>query len=176
MNRSVRRWIICLVFSCIMMMVGVREGAAAAPSTGLHVDVFVGDSESWGVTSTLVYGKSEAIVIDSQLRVSQARKLADEISSKEVHLKAIITSHPDEDHYFGTAVLHERFPDASIYMTAAAVEQFKAKSDKYLAYFKKKSPSETPDSLPSGGSTTHNHSFCGRRNRRCDQGFSRGCP
>ena len=148
MNRSVLRWIISSVFSCVMMMVGVRVGAAAAPSTGLHVDVFVGDSESWGVTSTLIYGKSEALVIDSQLRVSQAKKLADEISLKGVHLKAIIISHPDEDHYFGTAILHERFPDAPIYMTAAALEQFKAKSDKYLAYFKKKSPTETPDSLP----------------------------
>jgi hypothetical protein len=45
-------------------------------------------------------------------------------------------------------VLHERFPDTPIYMTAAALEQFNRNSGKQLAYFKKKAPSETPDSLP----------------------------
>jgi hypothetical protein len=31
------------------------------------------------MTSTLIYGKSEAILVDCQFRISQAKKLADQI-------------------------------------------------------------------------------------------------
>jgi len=150
MNRSLCYCVACIVACCAAttLMISSRERVLANSSEALHLDVFVGDPESWGVTSTLIYGKNEAILVDSQFRISQAQKLADQIAAKGRHLKAIIITHPDEDHYFGTAVLHQRFPDTPIYMTAAALEQFKSKSGDYLAYFKKKSPSETPDSLP----------------------------
>jgi glyoxylase-like metal-dependent hydrolase (beta-lactamase superfamily II) len=150
MNRSLRYCVACIVACCAATapMISPRERALADSPEALHLEVFVGDPESWGVTSTLIYGKSEAILVDSQFRISQAKKLADQIAAKGRRLKAIIITHPDEDHYFGTAVLHQRFPDTPIYMTAAALEQFKSKSGDYLAYFKRKSPSETPDSLP----------------------------
>jgi hypothetical protein len=35
--------------------------------------------EHWNMTSTLIYGKSEAILVDCQFRISQAKKLADQI-------------------------------------------------------------------------------------------------
>jgi glyoxylase-like metal-dependent hydrolase (beta-lactamase superfamily II) len=62
-------------------------------------------------------------------------------------LRPIIITHPDEDHYFGMSVLHERFPYTPIYMTAAALEQFNRTSSEFLARFRKRAPSETPDSL-----------------------------
>lgn len=130
-----------------ILMVSPRQSALAASSDALHLDVFTG-AGSWNVTSTLIYGKSEAILVDSQLRISQAKKLADQIATRERRLKAIIITHPDEDHYFGMEVLHERFPETPIYMTAAALEQFKRTSSGALAYFKKRAPSETPDSIP----------------------------
>jgi hypothetical protein len=45
-------------------------------------------------------------------------------------------------------VLHERFPDTPIYMTADALEQFKRMSGEELARNKASAPSETPDSVP----------------------------
>jgi glyoxylase-like metal-dependent hydrolase (beta-lactamase superfamily II) len=132
---------------CTILMGSGRKTALAASSDGLHLDVFVGE-DSWNVTSTLIYGKSEAILVDSQLRISQAKKLADQVTARGRRLKAIIITHPDEDHYFGMSVLHERFPNTPIYMTAAALEQFKRTSNEFLAGFKKRAPSETPDSLP----------------------------
>jgi glyoxylase-like metal-dependent hydrolase (beta-lactamase superfamily II) len=129
------------------LILSARTEAFASRSDALHLDVFIGE-DSWNVTSTLIYGKSEAILVDSQLRISQAKKLADQVAARGRRLKAIIITHPDEDHYFGMAVLHERFPDTPIYMTAAALEQFKGTSSEYLARFRKRAPSETPDSLP----------------------------
>ena len=125
----------------------VQPALAAAPKP-LHLEVFTGDEDSWGVTSTLIYGKTEAILVDSQFRISQAKKLADRVAATGRHLKAIIITHPDDDHYLGTAVLHERFPHVPIYMTAAALEEFKRTSGEYLAMQRAQAPSETPHSLP----------------------------
>jgi len=62
-------------------------------------------ADSWDVTSTLIYGKSEAILVDCQFRISQAKKLADQVAARGRRLKAIIVTHPDNDHYIGTAAL-----------------------------------------------------------------------
>jgi glyoxylase-like metal-dependent hydrolase (beta-lactamase superfamily II) len=148
MNWSLRRCVAFTVACCAMMMVSTRQAAFAAPPETLHLDVFTGNDDSWGVTSTLIYGKSEVILVDSQFRISQAKKLADQVAGTGRRLKAIIITHPDFDHYIGTAVLHERFPDTPIYMTAAALEEFKRTSGENLAGQKKSAPSETPDSLP----------------------------
>jgi len=141
---------ICLEFAFVgaTMMAGVKHAGAASQSGPLKLDVFVGEANSYNVTSTLIYGKSESILFDCQFRISQATKLADRISATHTRLKAIIISHPDYDHYLGMAVLHERFPDTPIYMTAAALEEFKRTSPRYLAGNKKSNPEETPNSLP----------------------------
>src|SRR5271155_5622234 len=84
----------------------VQSTLAATPEP-LHLEVFTGDENSWGVTSTLIYGETEAILVDSQFRISQAKKLADRVAATGRRLKGIIVTHPDFDHYIGTAVLHE---------------------------------------------------------------------
>ena len=133
---------------CATMMVSASQTTLAAPRETLQLDVFIGEADSWNVTSTLIYGKSEAILVDSQFRISQAKKLGDQVAARGRRLKAIIITHPDYDHYIGTAVLHERFPDTPIYMTADALEEFKLTSGEELAKKKASAPSETPDSLP----------------------------
>lgn len=148
MNGSVRHCIAFTIVCCATIMVSAEQETFAKPNETLHLDVFLGEADSWDVTSTLIYGTSEAILVDTQLRISQAKKLADQIAATGTRLKAIVITHPDEDHYFGTAVLHERFPDTPIYMTDAALERFKSVSSKHPAYFKKRAPSETPDSVP----------------------------
>ena len=109
----------------VAMLLGSAGPAPAATPETLHLNVFADEADSWDVTSTLVYGTSEAILVDTQFRISQAKKLSDESAATGRHLKAIIITHPDYDHYIGTAVLHERFPETSIYMTADALEEFK---------------------------------------------------
>jgi glyoxylase-like metal-dependent hydrolase (beta-lactamase superfamily II) len=110
--------------------------------------VYVSPQDSFGVTSTLIYGTSEAILIDAQLHTSEAAKLADRIAATGTALKAIFITHPDVDHYVGTAVLHQRFPNAPIYMTAKALAHFNATVDQKLAGVRKYFPSETPISIP----------------------------
>jgi glyoxylase-like metal-dependent hydrolase (beta-lactamase superfamily II) len=145
---AVRIITVPLVLCATMMVSALHTIFAAAPPETLHLDVFVGEADSWNVTSTLIYGKSDAILVDSQFRISQANKLADKVAERGRRLKAIIITHPDYEHYMGTAVLHERFPDTPIYMTTPGLEEFKRVSDEDLAAKKASAPSETPDSIP----------------------------
>lgn len=124
-------------FWCVAMLLGSAGPALAEIPGTLHLNEFVGEADSWDVKSTLVYGTSGAILVDSQFRISRAKKLRDEIAATGRHLKAIIVTHPDYDHYIGTAVLRERFPETPTYMTADALEEFKRTSGDALSAKKK---------------------------------------
>src|SRR6266852_181953 len=55
---------------------------ARAESAPLALDVYTADAQGIGVTSTLIYGNHEAILVDTQFRISDADKLADRIAAK----------------------------------------------------------------------------------------------
>jgi len=134
-----------LVLSCFGAF-GVAQGAK--PVETLHVFTHVAPLHSYGVTSTLVYGPTEAILIDTQFHISEATALADEIAAKGKKLKAIFITHPDEDHYLGTAVMHQRFPDTPIYMTADALTHFQKVVASQLVAAKRALAAEAPDAVP----------------------------
>jgi glyoxylase-like metal-dependent hydrolase (beta-lactamase superfamily II) len=134
-----------LVLSCCDAL-GVAQGAQRVET--LHVFTHVSPLDTFGVTSTLVCGPTEAILIDTQYRMSEATALADQIAAKGRKLKAIVITHPDEDHYLGTAVLHQRFPDAPIYMTADALMHFQKVSASQVAGAKKCLAGDAPDAVP----------------------------
>jgi glyoxylase-like metal-dependent hydrolase (beta-lactamase superfamily II) len=105
------------------------------------------DTMAYNVNSELIVGRTEAILVDAGLRRSDAVREADRIAAMSKHLKAIFITHPDEDHYFGVAAFVERFPGTPVYMTAAAIEEFKKTGPKFFAGSKKGMPQEAPDSL-----------------------------
>src|SRR2546421_9540439 len=76
-------------------------GMARAESAPLTLDIYTADSQGIGVTSTLIYGDHEAILVDTQFRISDAENLADRIAAKGMRLKAILVTHPHFDHFFG---------------------------------------------------------------------------
>ena len=98
---------------------------ARAESPPLALDVYTADTQGIGVTSTLIYGEHEAILVDTQFRISDAEKLADRIAAKGRRLKAILVTHPHFDHFYGTSVLLKRFPGTPVYASASDVEYIK---------------------------------------------------
>jgi glyoxylase-like metal-dependent hydrolase (beta-lactamase superfamily II) len=142
---------------------GLARGASAGTDSGrldapvvkdaqngavLHLFTLVAPANSLNVTSTLVYGPTEAILIDTQLSMSEATALADQVTAKGKKLKAIFVTHPDEDHYLGAAVLHQRFPATPIYMTADALVNFQRTSERKIAGAKKFLGTDAPDNVP----------------------------
>jgi len=102
---------------------GDRAGdARPAP---LALDVYTADVQGVGVTSILIYGEREAILVDTQFRISDAEKLADRIAAKGRRLTAILVTHPHFDHFYGASVLLKRFPGTPVFASASDVEVIK---------------------------------------------------
>lgn len=63
-------------------------------------------------TATLICGEREALLVDTFLTQAQTAALADWIAGSGKHLSTIYITHAHADHFFGLALLRERFPDA----------------------------------------------------------------
>jgi glyoxylase-like metal-dependent hydrolase (beta-lactamase superfamily II) len=117
----------------------------APPTLVLHE--VVADSLNFHVVSTIVLGPTEAVVFDAQNRMSDGRRVADAVAASGRHLKAIVISHPDEDHFFGALAILERFPGTPVYMSPAAIEEFDRVAEGMRSRLKPRMGSEAPDSL-----------------------------
>ena len=140
-----------LVRSTLALAFMVAPGLAPAASAAkLALDVYTAAPEAFGVTSTLIYGPTEAVLVDAQFTNGDAQKLADRIASVAPgrKLKAIVITHPHPDHYFGTAVLHERFPGTPILMSAAGIADWKTTVAGKLAYWGGALGAAVPKAVP----------------------------
>ena len=99
--------------------------APAAAKPKLQTDVFTAGDSGYSVTSVIVYGPKEAILVDAQFTHDDANRLADRIDALGRMLTAIFVTHPAADHFVGLGPLHTRFPDAKIYMTREGIAGYR---------------------------------------------------
>ncbi len=85
------------------------------------------------VCSTIIEGKDEVVVVDTQWTLSNAHRVLAEILEINKPLKAIFCTHAHPDHYFGTQVFTDAFPEAKVYALEDDIpviaEQFMPKLD-----------------------------------------------
>jgi glyoxylase-like metal-dependent hydrolase (beta-lactamase superfamily II) len=96
----------------------VAHGALAAD---LKVDVFAGDFAS--VNSFVFSNGKSLVVLDTQRKTWEAKKLGDLIRAKHLPLTYILISHGHTDHFTGMAWLHEQFPQARIVVANEAIRR-----------------------------------------------------
>ena len=114
---------------------GFAAQAAAAPAP-LTLDVYnPGAAAIFPVSSVLVSGDKDAILIDAQFGKAQAQHVVDKIRASGKHLTTIYISHGDPDYYFGLQTLTEAFPDATVLASAPTVEHIKKTKDAKLAFW-----------------------------------------
>lgn len=130
-----------------VLVVALGATAAHRPPAKLHIEEVGSDSTSFDVVSTLVVGPTEAVLWDAQYHLADARRMADRIAASGKHLKAIIISHPDHDHYSGVAAIVERFPGTPVYMTAKALAVYDTTATRNFQGEKSRRPAMLPDSL-----------------------------
>src|SRR6266403_4446743 len=88
------------------------------------------------ISSTLIYGSQDAVVVDSFITVEQARAQADWIASTGKDLTTIYATHGHGDHFFGASVLLERFPKAHVVAAPSAIQVMKVQtSPEFVAKF-----------------------------------------
>jgi glyoxylase-like metal-dependent hydrolase (beta-lactamase superfamily II) len=64
------------------------------------------------ISSTLISGERDAVLVDTPITVEQARALANWVAARGKNLTTIYATHGHGDHFFGTNTVLERFSDA----------------------------------------------------------------
>ena len=122
--------------------------AASATAAPLQTTVFNPGKEAiFPVTSTMVYGPHEAMLVDAQFQKRYAQRLVEIIRSTGRTLKYIYISHSDPDYYFGLAEIRRAFPNARIMSSAQTAYLISATKDAKLQVWKDKLGADAPDEL-----------------------------
>jgi glyoxylase-like metal-dependent hydrolase (beta-lactamase superfamily II) len=74
------------------------------------------------VSSTLIFGEQDAVLVDVPFTHEQIEKVGDWIEQSGKRLAYIYVTHGHGDHWFGAAELLKRFPGATVYATEGTIE------------------------------------------------------
>jgi glyoxylase-like metal-dependent hydrolase (beta-lactamase superfamily II) len=74
------------------------------------------------ITSTLIFGEYDAVLVDAMGTVAEAEALADWIALHNRNLETIYITHAHFDHFYGLSILLDRFPGARAIATPKAVK------------------------------------------------------
>src|ERR1700685_3631471 len=66
------------------------------------------------ITSTLIFGEYDAVLVDAMGTVAEAEALAAWIALHHRNLGPIFITHADFDHFYGLSILLDRFPGRSL--------------------------------------------------------------
>ena len=109
--------------------------AASVGRPALQLKVFTSPTRPIGgagsrtfspVTSTLVFGDADAVLVDAQFLTEDVYALGDMIEGVGRRLTTIFVTHGHADHYFGAGHLARRFPGARIVAVPGVVGYIEA--------------------------------------------------
>ncbi len=127
---------ISVVTLVIVIFVGSGDVSNAETAAPLSITVYNPGAKSiFPVSSEIITGPRDAILIDAQFQTNDASNLVTLIRNSGKHLQVIYISHSDPDYYFGLAVLHQAFPDAKILATPETVAAIRVLKDRKLRYW-----------------------------------------
>lgn len=110
--------------------------ATTAMAQPLTLDVYnPGDKAVFAVTSTLISGERDVILVDAQFSTREAQELVERIQASGKNLTTIFISHGDPDFYFGLDTLTRAFPKAKVLATAATIAYIEKSREPKLAYW-----------------------------------------
>ncbi len=73
------------------------------------------------ITSTLIFGEHDAVLVDAMMTVAEAEALADWVALHNRNLETIYITHAHFDHFYGLSILLDRFPGARAIATPKTV-------------------------------------------------------
>jgi glyoxylase-like metal-dependent hydrolase (beta-lactamase superfamily II) len=89
-----------------------------------------GSVRMWSpITSTLIAGQRDAVLVDPPLTTAQAADVGDWIAASGRRLRQIYITHGHGDHWFGAIPLLRRFPDVVVLATKGTVNMMAAQND-----------------------------------------------
>ena len=119
-----------------------------AQASDLKLDVYnPGNNSVFPVSSEIISGDKEVVLIDAQFQKNDAQALVNKIKALNKTLTTIYISHSDPDYYFGLDTITKAFPDAKVVATKETVEAIKASKDGKLAYWGEVLKEQAPTAL-----------------------------
>ena len=101
------------------------------------------------ISSTLISGKRDAVLVDTAITIDQNQKLVEWIAASGKNLTTIYATHGHGDHFFGVNTIQKRFPKARLVATreVIAVMQKQASAPVVNAYWKTRFPGQIDSTL-----------------------------
>jgi glyoxylase-like metal-dependent hydrolase (beta-lactamase superfamily II) len=125
-----------------------RNAGAAVPGFG---DLAPGvQYATWSpISSTLITGERDAVLVDPLMTTTQARVLAGWIAATGKNLTTVYVTHGHGDHHFGLGEILDRFPSARALAAPAVVEHMRASVDPaaVASFWAQLLPGQIPDRL-----------------------------
>ena len=102
----------------------------------LSLKVFVASEDGFNVTSTIVMGEKECVIVDCQWTRANALRVVADVLESGREVKAIYATHAHPDHYWGMGEMHKFFPNAKCYAPKPVVtlyhHQYQPKLDEWV--------------------------------------------
>ena len=125
--------------------------ALVATSTSFAQDLkiqnFLAKPEHFGVTSTLIEGDKEVLLVNAQFSKSEALRIAADILDSGKTLKTIFVSYGDPDFYFGLDIFKQYFPNVQIIATPETVKHIQDTQALKVAYWGPKMGANAPSQI-----------------------------
>ncbi len=81
----------------------------------LSTRTMVADEGGFCVTSVLIMGEKDCVLVDCQWTRSNAYRVIAEIAETNLNLTAVYATHAHPDHYWGIGYIAQAFPQAKLY-------------------------------------------------------------
>jgi glyoxylase-like metal-dependent hydrolase (beta-lactamase superfamily II) len=142
---TISRPLLALAAAVGIFAAGAAGAATTASNDALKLDVYnPGDSALFPVSSVLVSGKQDAILVDAQFGRGQAEQVVEKIRASGKKLVAVYISHGDPDYYFGLDTIKAAYPDVKILATPQTVAHIKETVAHKLAFWGPKLGADAP--------------------------------
>jgi glyoxylase-like metal-dependent hydrolase (beta-lactamase superfamily II) len=144
--KTIQKWLLILsiILSNLYAFTTKAQQVKTINTSPLKLTYYNSAESSFGVTSVLVSGKKDAILIDAQFTLPDAEKVAAMIKNSGKKLKAIFISYGDPDYYFGLELIRKNYPNIPVYATAPTIEHIKATYKGKLEYWGKQLKAAAP--------------------------------
>jgi glyoxylase-like metal-dependent hydrolase (beta-lactamase superfamily II) len=101
------------------------------------------------ISSTLISGKRDAVLVDTAITIDQNQKIVDWIVESGKNLTAIYATHGHGDHFFGVKTIQTKFPKAKFVATREAIAVMRKQTSVPVvdSYWKPRFPGQIDSTL-----------------------------
>lgn len=101
------------------------------------------------ISSTLIYGVRDAVLVDAFITIDQAERLTEWVGKQGRNLTTIYVTHGHGDHFFGIGTLLKHFPNAKAVATPESVKMMRQQASQAFldSYWRPRFPGQIPDPL-----------------------------